>query len=419
MAFSTFLDTFTAPTSAATDSTRTGYGFQPKAVIVWTTLATADGYQAGGGFSLGFASGSAVGNQRAVGFNMADNVATTDTGRSLFDGIVGIPATDGGSRIWGGRISSFDADGLTIDWTECGATGILVHILALGGADLTNAEVGDFAASTSTGNQAVSTGFQGDCVLFLNTLNTGTAPIVGTTARLGIGAATSSSARWAAFVTARDAQATTANVDAMKTQRSDSCIVLLTSTATQDALADFVSFDATPSFTINWSDAPAGANRMPYLLLKGGQYKVATFNKTTSAAPVDQDVTVGFTPTGLFLTSFNEAATTTITADCELSVGGGDGTREGSGWVQEKDETLNTEANCSIIGTKVLRLSESASTTDSEADHSFISNAFRLSWTTNLTSKADEIAYVAFGSTPAAGTAVKDLIASGMLAFPR
>lgn len=404
MALSCYLDSFTAPTSAATDSVRTGYGFQPKAVIVWATLATADGYQAGGGLSLGFASGSATANQRAVGINMADNVATTDCGRTFFDGVVGIPNTAGGARLWGGRIASFDSDGLTIDWIEVDSTGILVHVLALGGADLTNAEVSDFQAATTTGDQTVNTGFQGDCVLFLNTLNTGAAPLVGATARLGLGAAISSSKRWGLFLTAADNQATTGGVNAMKAQRSDSVITLLTSTATQDGLADFVSFNATPSLTINWSDAPAAAVRLPYLLLKGGSYDVGVVNKTTSAAPVDQDVTVGFTPTGLFLASFNEAATTTITADAELSVGGGDGTREGSAWVQEKDDTLNTEANCSMIGTKALRLSESPTTTDSEADHAFISSAFRLSWTTNLTSKADEIAYVAFGSTPVATT---------------
>ena len=132
------------------------------------------------------------------------------------------------------------------------------------------------------------------------------------------------------------------------------------------------------------------------------------FNKTTSAAPVDQDVTApGFQPRGVLLASFNEAATTAITADSELSVGGGDGTNEGTAWYQEKDAQLNTEANDSIVSTKALRLAESPTTVDSEADHSLLSTGFRLSWTTNLTSKADEICYFVAGDAVAGAAAVQ------------
>ncbi|MGI0013903.1 MAG: hypothetical protein ACREBU_10750, partial [Nitrososphaera sp.] len=70
----------------------------------------------------------------------------------------------------------------------------------------------------------------------------------------------------------------------------------------------FLSGMTSNGFTLGWTDAPADADRVYYLALKGGKYHVGNFQKTTNGAPATQSVTgVPFKPIGLVMTSINNA----------------------------------------------------------------------------------------------------------------
>lgn len=401
--------TFTAETSAANDSVISGLGFTPKVVFCWATIATADGYVADVGASFGFAIGSAASQNRCQGWSSDDAISTDNLATAYRDSLIGIPNVGGSAMLWEGGLKTLDSDGFTIDWLTVQGTGCKVNYLALGGSDLTNLEIGDFVMNSTTGNQSVTTGFQPDFLMLIGgVFGTGTAaeiPEINAHLSGGIGAAQSATARWAMALGGRDGDmASTSNRG--KNQRTDSVALGLLPDMgfpTEDSRADFVSFNAAPSFTINVVNAPIPTQDVfSYLALKGGSYAVGALNKTTSAAPVSQDVTApGFEPAGVLLLSFNAAATTSIIATPELSIGGASDPEEAAVWVQDINATDPTEANSSQIASKAIRLAEGPSTTKSEADLAMLSNGFRLSWTTNDTAVADEICYVAFG--PAEG----------------
>lgn len=392
--------TFNSPTSAATDTTVSGLSFQPKLIRVWVG-GSGSGFGADYFDGYGMASGTGTGAQRCWGQNADDNVATSDCATSWYDGIVSIP-NPAGTLLIQGRVSAIASDGFTIDWDTVPAVALPFRWEAWGGSDI-ECEVGEFAHNTGTGNHQVNTTIEPDTdsVLILFGTRRTAIGIGAANAGCGYGIAKSSSARWAWADSLRDGQTMTANLDAGKYQRSIYCYVQLGATGpTEDVADDFVSFDGASGFTINVVNAPAAAYLVGYAIIKGGQHAVGVFDKTTSAAPVDQDVTVGFQPIGVALHSFNNVAATVVSADMEHSIGAFDGSAEGSSWHQHKDAVINTEANFNSSNTKAIVLCESPTTVDSEADGSMLSTGFRLGWTTNLTSKADEICYHAFASAP-------------------
>jgi hypothetical protein len=392
-----------AATGSQTYSFSSALAAAPKAIIFWTANATS-AYTAGIANGVGFVGGTTAStDQRAAGLASDDNVATTNTGRGFKATAIAVPNSAGGAYVLDASLTAWTTTGFTLNWAVTPGSGRIVHYLALGGSDLTNAKVGQFAANTGAGNQAVgSVGFQPDCVLLLTIGHTAAATTG--TAQLGLGAAMSTTQRWATFVTAGDAQTMTANVDAMQAQRTDSLVTTLSISATQNSLADFVSFD-TDGFTINWSDPPSAAILVGYLALKGGSYDVGAFSKVASPS-TDNDVTVGFTPKAVLLHSWSRAASTSISANCEQSFGAsiGGGT-EGCMWHEQLDATLNTSADRVDDATKALRLANGPSTTVAEADLDLaaVANGFRASWTTN-DATGSEVLYLAVGDTPAAGS---------------
>lgn len=400
-----------SPTATGNQS-YTGAGFQPKAAVCLTSLADVDGFEVDYRMGIGVASGSVAEAQRAASIGVDDNVATTVAGRAWRSALALLVNLAGSAVTLEATLVSFDADGLTLNWVTVQATSRRVAILLLGGADLTNAKVLEFAANTATGNQAVTgVGFQADALIFL------------TAARIALGytsnavfccgAAKSATARHALSIAAADAATLAANVNALSTQRTDRCLIGINASGEAvDMEADFVSMDV-DGFTINWIDAPPTAMLCAVLALKGGQYAIGASAKPTGAAPVNQDVDIGFPPKAALWASWNKIAAATVQADGEGSFGLGDGTAEGTVWGEELDATINTQANHSFVATKALRLASSVSTINAEADHSFVGNSWRLAWTTN-DAVAKEILYFAAGDAAAAAAGHGRLLTLGV-----
>jgi hypothetical protein len=71
-----------------------------------------------------------------------------------------------------------DPDGFTIRWTTNEARADIIHYIALGGTDITNAVASDFTMTTGSGTQDVTgLGFQPDFLMFLSVEHTTASPM--------------------------------------------------------------------------------------------------------------------------------------------------------------------------------------------------------------------------------------------------
>ncbi len=393
------------------DNIINGTGFQPKALILLTSnayLPDPPSYDAEYNLQIGFSDGT---NDRSIAAVSEDASNPTDACRTNSETIGKTLQPFCNSIEGDGEVQSFDEDGFTIHWSDPIGSGAFAQYIALGGADLTDVKVGTLPTPTNvTGNKAYTgIGFQPDFVMFIYTRQNETG--VQSHAEFGLGFATSSSEEGAVVGVSEDGRTTS---DTFRAQRTDRVIYQLTpSTGALNAEAEFVSFDS-DGFTLNWIDLPNNTNdKFHYMAMKGGKYKVGSLYQLTTgtggtcpAAPPNctQSISVGFQPTGLFLSSFNNVASSSIQSHNRISFGFSHVTTEGATWAGDRD---NIASSTYVAGyfhnSKVIRLATEAqtagsSTTNAEADvQSFDTNGFTLNWTTADTT-AREILYVAFGN---------------------
>lgn len=406
--------TFAKRTTAGT-TLITGVGFQPKALIFyWTKQTTSNGTQAA---NISSGQGFAANNGTAITMaanvvTSLDAVATTDT-NSFHSSTVAIasmvttanPITTESEA----TITSMDVDGFTVNWTKAAGTADIIHYVAIGGTDLTNANVGTTSMFTAIGNSAVTgVGFQPDAVLLL--ANNRTTVLNAVPAASGspainrgfmVGGATPSqgSIGWGA----RDAQTAVIHGSVFSATRFN---ILRRNLI--DVAATCVSMD-TDGFTMNAS-ATGGATSVSWLALKGGQYKVGNITQPIAGTPpfTTGYTGVGFIPTGLILTSGNSIAADNIVSTlgtaggATFSVGAASAsTARGSIWGGMTAATV--DANMNNDATKVIRLaynsSATAVTTAAVADLStFDADGFTLNWTTRADAVARRMLYFAMGS---------------------
>jgi hypothetical protein len=400
MALSAKYGNFTKDTDGTGNQSVTSVGFLPKALILWTTGQTAAGFAANDILCIGYSDGA---TDRCWGRGNDDNVATTNSGRRSAAKIISIISDGGPTVVAEADLTTFDSDGFSLDWTTNDANASIIHYLALGAIDLTNAIVLERTVSTATGNVGYTgAGFLPEFALFLG-IGTTITPTSATNYHGFMGAAVSATKRWVYAGCGQDGQTMGSGVNAFRTQVTTHCFLHLNSANAEESAADFVSFDS-DGFTLNWTNAGVANQDFYVLLLKGGAYDVGVSNKPTGGAPQTQTVSgLAFDPQGVFLASFGIAATATITADSDLSVGGASsGSSEGSIWSQTKDNVINTEANRNTSTTKALTLCEGSATLDAECDATLGTAQFELNWTTN-NAVASQILYFAVGSTVTAG----------------
>ncbi|MFH0923975.1 MAG: hypothetical protein V1825_04560, partial [Candidatus Falkowbacteria bacterium] len=118
-----------------------GVGFQPKAIIFYWTNQTAEGISNTSYYGTGFASSTTA--ERAIS-SWSDDGTSSDSGRKGSQTycvmIQLINGGDGGTA----ELNSFDVDGFTLNWVTADASAYIIHYVALGGADITNAQAGTF-----------------------------------------------------------------------------------------------------------------------------------------------------------------------------------------------------------------------------------------------------------------------------------
>lgn len=312
MALSSFVGNFALNTSTGNQAV-TGVGFTPEIVLFIPTAATADGIQAHS--RMAFGAGISSTERMVFESNSEDGQGTSDaageSSAALCTMLNNVGTTSADFEV---DLVSLDADGFTVNVSNAPGTAYRVGYMALAGADLTNVAIGNFAASNSTGNQAVTgVGFQPEGIMFVNNFR-GSIPSNGTDANFCIGFAVSSSSRAVIGAFSENGVVTS---NTTRHQRTDACIIVLGGSGQEIGLADFVSFDA-DGFTINWSNADDA--QVGYIAFNGGQYFVGNLTTQTGTGQFSE-TGVGFAGgAGLFASFCNAAAAGTVD-DSEMSLG--------------------------------------------------------------------------------------------------
>lgn len=316
MAFTTFVDSFNVTTAAAGNTVvRTGYGFQPKVIILWWSNRQESVDTVGAQTimrGVGFATSTS--NRYAICTKDRNAQAATDTATLNAPDACIVSLLQAATNTVDGLmdLQSFDSDGITLVIDDAFGTDIRVHCLALGGTDLTNAIILDAQEAASTGNAAYTgAGFQADAAIFISDGSAAAPPTGGSRdGTLTVGIATGSSAS-AQYVYSGGGDSGVATIETSSYGKTGECLALWPNgMASIDARATFVSFDS-DGFTINWTER-AATRHFFTLLLKGGSYAVG--NLATRTDGNDIAVTgLGFDPTGILFVSHCQAESTSDT----------------------------------------------------------------------------------------------------------
>ncbi len=382
-------------------------GATPKACILWAQAVTATGFTGADAYiSFGFADGT---NERSISCAIEDGQTTSDTNRR-WSNSKGLEIADEGGTILAAADVTFSGDTVTLTWTTNNATAYRIILWVFGGDDISNALAGDFSVATSTGNQTVSgLGFTPTIVLFASNIFTTMDSRINVA--MTWGAATSSSARW---TTAFHTDDNSGVMDTARWQRTDNCLITISdANGTQEGLADFVSFNS-GNFIINWSDAPPAADDVIFMVMDLSD--VFVFNETARTTTGTKDSTgAGFDPIGAFLLSYNLVAQSTEQDHLRFTVGGADGTTEGSAWLGDTDALPVSSVDNYVSTAKGMTIvdADAPSSVDGEADVSFITDGMRLDWT-NAPATAAQFLGVMFGSAAVGTTRRYSLAMTGV-----
>lgn len=394
-----------AGTFAKSDSTLvpvsqavTGIGFQPKALILWTAGGTtANTWRANPVASIGIMTSAT--DEWAVGASMGPDTGAVTQSTTAFTSkalaIVGV----NDATIAECDLTSMDADGFTLSWTTNDAYAQAVHYLALGGPDLTNAKTVRWQApATATAKAVTGVGFVPDLVVTISYGRNGDPPAISgmTDGDCILLSAMTSAGQWVCSFNDVDGGI---NSDTSRGQLNDAMVFTYNSSLVTEDRAAFTSMDA-DGFTVTYSAVNTLGHEMASLCLKGGQYKVGSFNKDTGAQPVDQTVSgIGFQPAAVMLASFQTTTQTAAVAQGHFGLGAASGVgAEGAMALTSVDAQATQNADGLDVNDKAfVKVNNGTQTVEAAADFkATTSNSFTLTWATN-DAVATEMVYIAFG----------------------
>jgi hypothetical protein len=405
MSFQCEAGTFTLNTGTGNQTVSLSDGtLTPKALILWTTRQTADGITTDAIFFIGFGTSSTA--RATFGGTSQDAQATSVADRTCDnDKILQTRAVNGGAVQEELDLVSFGAGQFVVNVTVAG-TAINVHYLALGGSDLTNANVVEFTNTAGTGTQDVTgVGFQPDFVMLL-----GGEHIAGDETRnsltLGLGFATATQQATVGWY-AVDGAVTT---NTERCQRTDGCLAWPNGSAAFRFFYTFSQF-LSDGFQVTKTTNPATGRFFWALCLKGGQYQVGSDTQKTSTAGTKATTTT-FQPTGVLLASFCRESTTSVVAESRMSFGAASSaSARAASWNGDTDNLADSETDRAMEQDQCLLIADSGSPAGyaAAADLSgFNATDFTLDWDDgaggNPDATARQFVFAAFGSTAAAGT---------------
>lgn len=254
------------------------------AIVQWNRANTsADTFQEHMSYGKGFTDGT---NQRCVSLASEDNSARGDTGRISNNAALISVQTHSGTLPGTDAIATFSSwltNGMQINWSDSPGAQFLIHVLFLGGSDISNVTVGTVMSGNTTADIVESgLAYQPDFAYFLSGM-LATEQSSTANAFISEGAATSSSAQWVQSVYTVDNPAT------MDTwQYYSHGKVVVSHTTAVDGYAVFSTF-ASNGFTLTVGDAFPANQFIYYLAIKGGSFTVG--NNTEPGSVSQQTVT--------------------------------------------------------------------------------------------------------------------------------
>lgn len=393
MALSVKTGNFSKSGSVGTQAV-TGVGFIPKVLILWTSyLSSSDTITTSYNFSHGMTTGP--GESWTTSIASQGGVGTSNNARRCNDAALTV-VTYNAALAAEADISSFDADGFTLDWSTNDGFTPIVHYLAIGGSDLTGQKVFTFTNANTTGNQSFTgSGFKPD-VLMISGASATVPPEMSATQSLSLSMLTAAPNYAAISIGGDDAVNTAAaDYDTFRVVKTDSALIQINPALSTLIQATLTSMDAN-GFTLNFGTA--GISRVfGVLALKGIRAKVGSF---TSASTITG---VGFQPSAVaFLGTQRANTTSTFNLQGEFGVTTGASANQGAGIVDSRIPTGggNTDASgVDSTGKCYTRISTGPPGIQTQAAlSSFDSDGFTLSWSSGTVT--DIIGYLALGAAP-------------------
>lgn len=308
MAFEYKVGNFQLNTSTGSQSI-TGLGFQPKAVMFLhqpDTVSIGVPQIANFYHSVGMSDG--VNSYGMWCFTPNGSAGLEDA--NFIHATHPIVGGNNGSTVWSAAMTSLDGDGFTINIGTAPPVGYWVGYLAFGGSDITNAAVGSFDASGSTGSQAITgLGFQ-PTALIVHTYGRNNAYTAGPTVissnayvRQSLGFSDGTLSRSSGFGL-RDASIVVKINGAVQNSGTIISNPNAASPFSYHSQASLSSFDA-GGFTINWTNAAGAGDKHMYLALAGPQAAVGTYNNPTSTGVFTGASGLGFDGGAVLYTTAN------------------------------------------------------------------------------------------------------------------
>lgn len=402
MALSAFAGTFTKNTGTGAQAV-TGVGFLPKILILWTAYKTAaDAVSSDYSYSWGMTTGAS--ESYSASFSSQGGVGTSNNSKRGAAKALTV-VQYGETTLAEADLTSFDADGFTLDWTTNSGGAQLIHFLALGGTDITGQKVLTFSTPVGTGNHAVTgVGFVPDAVI-LARHGPFTVPVTipnSTQNQEHTFSFISGFAQHAMGVSADDGINTAAaDYNLARVIKTDLASVAVNSSASLVEQATLLSLD-TDGFTLNYTAVNGLPTLVGALALKGVAVKVGNFASASAVTGV------GFTPVAVLFAGV-QRSTTAAAFTLQYGFGATTGATAGLNQSATVTDTRilagggNTQASGADSVTKcITRLSTGPDAIQTQAVlASFDSDGFTLSWSAGA--PTDLIAYMALGSLPPGG----------------
>jgi hypothetical protein len=326
MAVSVIQTSFRYTAASTSNIVLSGWGFQPKAIIVhWNGVDSAT--DAVGSDSIacgwGFAIGSGTSNQRCASYVSTDG-GTSSAGSTWHQDAV-IAIADNTATLDGYiNVSSFDSGGVTFAVPDAISFGFTCMVIGIGGDDITNVYVGSDTTNTATGNKSnTAVGFQPD-IMFFTACHDGNNAYAGgggsnSEAGVSFGAAMSSTAQYCVSV-AQDDNSTTMDTGAYITDNEFLSSQSVSTPATIVDRKKMVTMD-TNGFTWNQLELPQTAScYFHFLAIKGGSWAVGDFLTQTDTSTTVTESGLSFTPKLVIAASANRAKSTTDTGTTNASM---------------------------------------------------------------------------------------------------
>lgn len=407
-----------AITTTTGDKTSPSLGFQPKAVILQMTWATAaDTYTSGVSRCIGFLTERGGAKQvKCAALQMENAQGTSDTDHGhrtdaclisisiagAIDGVAGAPAG-----------TMFGADTFTINVSDAFPSSYQVEYMAFGGSDITDAYVDhkEYDAGTYTGDWALPSGFGNPNLCFFTTTGSGldAASTIDVHAKLGFGVAKDGTER--ACVYHNDMNAAT-NMDGGTFLAARAIAGGRSTTGATHEFEIDLNPGAYPTDGLEFTASAAGSASQNDTVIFGlfltgtFQSKIALTNSPTSNTT--QDLDAGFPPVAAgFFTDSRAAHAGLNTTDADgFSLGWMNGSAQVAVTHSDNDGNTTSTTRCINDDGRVIVMEDAANGANPTLIGTAVGsypggNTVRLTWT-NTTATARQFAWWAMGSAAAA-----------------